>query len=397
MMKDKSILAVDIGNSWYKAIVSDNGDISEYEIPNEIALFSEELYEMPYDDEDIELEENLIVEIKSPAVIDKREIFYIGKAAAKQRNVSFTSFNNQKVDEVRTYILLFAIAAYHALLTDPYETEIDYNVDQLAVSLPTTQYKEKKDIFKDRLMGTHTIIFYKVPGVKEPKEVVVKININDVIIGAEGACAYLSLTRDQDTLLIKNESLVEESVKGIVIGDLGGDSVDFVGIKNNKPVASVEGESFGINQFLDVIVQKVSKNELYQFNSRSELEEKLVAGQSEWFVEPFAGVKKDISKYIIPQLRSMASKYLEHFDRVRSNSSEIKGAVRYIAVGGAADIAQRYIQEAAIKWKERGRPIDLFFPEDMTKLNVLGLVILAKMNQLRKDQEKIDEYVYIES
>lgn len=59
----------------------------------------------------------------------------------------------------------------------------------------------------------------------------------------------------------------------------------------------------------------------------------MAAGPSEWYVEPFAGVKKDISKYIIPQLKSMAVKYLEHFDRVRSSSSEIKGATRYIAVG----------------------------------------------------------------
>lgn len=72
---------------------------------------------------------------------------------------------------------------------------------------------------------------------------------------------------------------------------------------------------------------------MYKFDSRSELEEKLAAGPSEWYVEPFAGVKKDISKYIIPQLKSMAVKYLEHFDRVRSSSSEIKGATRYIAVG----------------------------------------------------------------
>ncbi|PAV30732.1 hypothetical protein CIL05_05380 [Virgibacillus profundi] len=391
-MVRNNILAVDIGNSWYKALVSDGGEMFEYQMPNAIALFDEELYEKPYDDEDIELEENLIVEIKSSSFVDKREIFYIGKAAAKQRNVSFTSYNNQKTDEVRTYILLFAMAAYHTLLSNPFDTELEYKVDQLGVSLPTTQYKENKEQFKERLIGTHTVIFHKVPGIKEPKESVVKLTIEDVIVGAEGACAYLGLTRDQDTLAITNETLVEDSLKGIIIGDLGGDSVDFIGIKNNKPVASVEGEAFGINPFLDVIMQKVSKNELYQFNSRSELEEKLAKGQSEWYVEPFAGVKRDISKYIIPQLRSLAMKYLEHFDRVRSRSSEIKGAARYIAVGGAVDIAQRQIEEAAIKWKERGRPIDLYYPEDMANLNVLGLMILAKMNQFRN--ENIDEFAY---
>ena len=166
--------------------------------------------------------------------------------------------------------------------------------------------------------------------------------------------------------------------------------MDFVGIKNNKPVASIEGEPFGINQFLDHIIQKVSKYELYKFDSRSELEEKLVAGQSEWYVEPFAGVKKDISKYIIPQLKSLAIKYLEHFDRVRNSSNEIKGAVKYIAVGGAAKIAESHIREAAVKWAERGRPIELFFPANMEKLNVSGLMILAKLNQIKKNPALIE-------
>lgn len=394
-MESLNYLAVDLGNSWYKALTSDQRMVREYHIPNAISHFDEEFYEKPYDDEDVVFEENLIVEVKSQAIVDKREIYYIGKAAAKKRDVSLTAINNQKVDEDRTYILLFGLAAFHAVRLNPGESELTYTIDQLAVSLPTTQYKEKKDSFKQRLIGTHSVIFHKVPGIAEPKELVVKLHVKDVIVGAEGACAYLGLTRDQATLGIKNDSLINESHKGIIIGDLGGDSVDFVGIKNNKPVASVEGEQFGINQFLDNIIQKVSKNELYKFDSRSELEEKLSAGQSEWYVEPFAGVKRDISKYIIPQLRSMAIKYLEHFDRVRSSSNEIKGAARYIAVGGAAKLAKRQIQEAAVKWSERGRPIDLFFPEDMEKLNVLGLMILAKMNQIKKEQENTDDVLTI--
>jgi plasmid segregation protein ParM len=387
-MQSSNFFAVDIGNSWYKVLTSDCGEVSEYQMPNAIALFDDEFYEIPYDEEDVELEENLIVEVKSPTVMNKREIFYAGKSAARQRNVSLTSVNNQKVDEIRTYILLFSTAAYHAILKNPDQTDIVYEIDQLAVSLPTTQYKEKKEQLKQRLIGSHTIILHKVPGIPEPKEVSVKLTIKDVIVGAEGACAYLGLTRDQETLGIKDDELVKDSVKGVLIGDLGGDSVDFVGIKNNKPVASVEGEHFGINQFLDIIIQKVSKNELYKFDSRSELEEKLAAGQSEWYVEPFAGVRKDISKYVTPQLKSMAIKYLELFDKVRSSSNEIKGASRYIAVGGAAKLAQKQIQEAAVRWSEKGRPINLYFPENLEKLNVLGLMVLAKMNHLKKQQEE---------
>ncbi|WP_082235288.1 ParM/StbA family protein [Halobacillus massiliensis] len=393
-MKSNNIFSVDIGNSWYKILASDDGEMADYQIPNAIALFDEEFYEKPYDEEDMDLEESLIVEIKSPTVIDRREIYYVGKSAMMQKNVSLTSFNNQKTNEERTYILLYAAAAYHALRSNPSITDISYHIDQLAVSLPTTQYKEKKEIFKQRLMGDHTVIFHKMPGVSAPKEVVVKLHVEDVIIGAEGALAYVSLTRDMDSLLITDDALVKDSKKGIIIGDLGGDSVDFVGIKNNKPVASVEGETFGINQFLDNIIQKVNKNELYSFNSRAELEEKLAAGQSEWYVEPFAGVRKDISKYIVPQLRLMAIKYLEHFDRVRSSSNEIKGAARYIAVGGAAQIAEKQIKEAAVKWNERGRPIDLMFPEDMAKLNVRGLMILSKMNLFSKQQNYENENNY---
>ncbi|MEH7442181.1 ParM/StbA family protein [Bacillus sp. JJ1122] len=395
-MNKYNYFAVDIGNSWYKVLASDQGELSEYQLPNAIALYDDEFYEKPYDEEDIDLEENLIAEIKSPAIINKREVFYAGKAAAKQRNVSLTSSNNQKADEDRTYVLLFAAAAYHASLINPEDIEINYSIDQLAVSLPTTQYKEKKDLLKQRLIGSHTVILHKVPGIPEPKELTVKLQIKDVIVGAEGACAYLGLIRDIDTLAIKDDNLVKDSRKGIIIGDLGGDSVDFVGIKNNKPVASVEGDHFGINLFLDTIIKKVSKNELYTFDSRSELEEKLYAGQSEWYVEPFAGVRKDISKYVIPQLKIMAIKYLEHFDRARSSSSEIKGASRYIAVGGAAKLAKKQIQEAAVRWSEKGRPIDLTFPENLEKLNVFGLMILAKMNQLKKQHENTEELISVE-
>lgn len=395
-MNKHNFFAVDIGNSWYKVLASDQGELSEYQLPNAIALYDDEFYEKPYDEEDIDLEENLIAEVRSPAIINKREVFYAGKAAAKQRNVSLTSSNNQKADEDRTYVLLFAAAAYHASLINPDDIEINYSIDQLAVSLPTTQYKEKKDLLKQRLIGNHTVTLHKVPGIPEPKELTVKLEIKDVIVGAEGACAYLGLIRDIDTLSIKDDNLVKDSRKGIIIGDLGGDSVDFVGIKNNKPVASVEGDHFGINLFLDTIIKKVSKNELYTFDSRSELEEKLYAGQSEWYVEPFAGVRKDISKYVIPQLKIMAIKYLEHFDRARSSSSEIKGASRYIAVGGAAKLAQKQIQEAAVRWAEKGRPINLTFPENLEKLNVFGLMILAKMNQLKKQHENTEELISVE-
>jgi len=70
--------------------------------------------------------------------------------------------------------------------------------------------------------------------------------------------------------------------------------------------------------------------------------------------------RKDISKYIIPQLKSLAIKYLEYFDRVRSSSSEIKGATRYIAVGGAAKLAQKQIQEVAVTIvaKQKGIKLD---------------------------------------
>ncbi|MEW8970776.1 MAG: ParM/StbA family protein [Mesobacillus sp.] len=395
-MNNYNYFAVDIGNSWYKVLAFDQGELREYQMPNAIALYDDEFYEKPYDEEDIELEENLIVEIKSPAVTNKREVFYAGKAAAKQRNVSLTASNNQKADEDRTYILLFAAAAYHASVINSTDIEVNYCIDQLAVSLPTTQYKERKELLKQKLIGSHTITLHKVPGIPEPKELIVKLEIKDVIVGAEGACAYLGLIRDIDTLTIKDDNLVKDSKKGIIIGDLGGDSVDFVGIKNSKPVASVEGDHFGINLFLDTIIKKVSKNELYTFDSRSELEEKLFAGQSEWYVEPFAGVRKDISKYVIPQLRIMAIKYLEHFDRARSSSSEIKGASRYIAVGGAAKLAQKQIQEAAVRWADKGRPIELTFPENLEKLNVFGLMILAKMNQLKKQHENTEELISIE-
>ena len=195
-MKNLSFLAADLGNSWYKILAADDGIITEHQLPNAIALFEEEFYELPYDEEEVDLEENLIVEVKSKAIVDKRERYYIGKGALRQRNVSGTSFNNQKVQEDRTFILLFGIAAYHALLENPGNREIQYDIQQLAVSLPTTQYKENKEFFKNQLIGTHSVIFHKVPGISDLKEIYVQIHIHDVIVGAEGACAYIGMTRD---------------------------------------------------------------------------------------------------------------------------------------------------------------------------------------------------------
>ena len=92
-----------------KRLASDKGVQYEYQMPNALSLFDEEYFEKPYDDDDVVLEENLIVEIKSHAIVDKSEIYYIGKGAAKQRDVSLTAFNNQKVDEDRTYYCCLAL------------------------------------------------------------------------------------------------------------------------------------------------------------------------------------------------------------------------------------------------------------------------------------------------
>ncbi|GGH71441.1 hypothetical protein GCM10010978_07380 [Compostibacillus humi] len=188
-MENQRIVAVDIGNSWFKSLISDQGALYEYQFPNAVALFDEEFYEEPYDEEDVLLEENIIVELNSPSITEKRQVYYARKSALKMKNVSLTSIHNQKVTEDRTYTLLFAMMAYHAIQTNPGETELDFTVDQLAVSLPTTQYKTKKDLFKNKLLGTHRIVFHKVPGIDAPKEIAVKLHIEDVIIGAEGACA----------------------------------------------------------------------------------------------------------------------------------------------------------------------------------------------------------------
>ena len=67
-----------------------------------------------------------------------------------------------------------------------------------------------------------------------------------------------------------------------------------------------------------------------------------------------------------------------------------------LLLGELPKLAKRQIQEAAVRWDERGRPIHLYFPEDMEKLNVLGLMILAKMNQLKKEQVNTHDYVTVQ-
>ena len=98
----------------------------EYQIPNAISLFDEEFLRSRMMMMMLFWKKILIVEVKSHASIDKREIYYIGKGCTKQRDVSLTAFNNQKVDEDRTYIFLFGLAAFHAVRLNPEETEIHY-------------------------------------------------------------------------------------------------------------------------------------------------------------------------------------------------------------------------------------------------------------------------------
>ena len=66
-----------------------------------------------------------------------------------------------------------------------------------------------------------------------------------------------------------------------------------------------------------------------------------------------------------------------------------------LLLGELPKLAQRQIQEAAVRWAERGRPIQLTFPENMEKLNVLGLMILAKMNQLKMEQERAADLISV--
>ena len=52
-MSSQHYFAVDMGNSWYKALAYDKGVEQQYQMPNALALFDEEYFEKPYDDDDV--------------------------------------------------------------------------------------------------------------------------------------------------------------------------------------------------------------------------------------------------------------------------------------------------------------------------------------------------------
>ena len=80
----------------------------------------------------------------------------------------------------------------------------------------------------------------------------------------------------------------------------------------------------------------------------------------------------------------MAIKYLEHFDRVRSSSNEIKGAVQYIAVGGAAKIARIANQGSGGEMGRKRSPNRIIFSGKYGKIKCIRINDPCKVKSIKK-------------
>jgi plasmid segregation protein ParM len=366
-----NIAAIDMGNSRYNAII--NG--VEYDMPN--ALAACETHPGYYDPNQQAFFDNMVVEVHSKAVKNYRGQFYVGISATEKENVAGTERNNQKANSDRNIILLLSLLAFDAARRNPHKDSIDIDYDFVSTALPTKQVKRDRELLREKLTGFHTVTFYHIPG---RKDVTVNINIKNAMVGIEGAVVHVALTRDPETLKVKDETLANETV---IIGDLGGDSFDPAGIRDRKIVDGIEGEAFGINTYLDEIIRDVEKETGFRFPSRYLLEKRLEKGPAYWQV---VINQEDVSivQYVEPHLRAMAGKLINLFSEIRKHVA-LQEAKRYFLVGGAVKLAKKYIEDAN---NNLVKPMKLTIPDNAEKLTVLGLWILvqAAAKKAMKDQ-----------
>ncbi|EJW14326.1 ParM/StbA family protein [Paenibacillus alvei] len=369
----QNIAAIDMGNSLFQAIITGTG--SEYTMPNALALCK--LDEMEYYDEaQVDTYENLVVEIDSGALNNKRERYFVGISATERENVNGAEYDTKKANSDRNIYMTLTLLAFDALQANPGKSEISITYDFLNTALPTRQVKAYRDTLKKKFEGHHSVTFKFVPGIGD---ITVKLDIKTCMVSIEGSAAHVALVRDPITLKIKDETLADETV---IISDLGGGSFDPIGIRERKIVEGIEGEPFGINTYLDRIIKDVADNVGHYFPSRYSLEKLLAKGPSEWRVvvdqEEF-----NITKHIEPKLIEMSAQYLDLIDKVRKNI-KLQQARRIYPIGGPIKIAKKYIEEENNK---RPKPMRLTFAENLQKLNMIGLWILVQAAAKRQAQE----------
>lgn len=365
--------AIDMGNSLFQAIINDR----EYLMPNALALCTVDRVEY-YDASQKDFFSNLIVEISSKAINQQNNKYFVGFSATEKENISSVAKNNQKASSDRSIILLLTLLGYDAVYDNRGEKNINIQYDVVSTALPTRQVVRDREELRKKLTGEHTVTFKNVPG---GSDITVEIRIADVIVGIEGSTAYVALVRDSNTLKIKDVELMTET---ILIADMGGDSTDFVGIRKNKIVDGIEGEIFGINTYLDRMIQDVENRTGYRFSSRYNLEKRLALGYQNWRVI-VDQEEVDITDCIKPHLIEMSEKFLELLDQKRKNVA-LQEAKHYFCIGGPVKVAKEYIE---VENQKRNKPMKLSFPNHLERLNVLGLWILAQAQGIRNSQAEV--------
>ncbi|MEW9123978.1 MAG: ParM/StbA family protein [Thermotaleaceae bacterium] len=368
-----NIAAVDMGNSLFKAII--NG--REYVLPNAMAKCTLENVDY-YDSTQQDFMGNLIVEVSSNALNQSQQQYFVGFSATEKENISSVEKNNQKAAADRSIILLLTLLAYDSVQVNRENTNIRVEFDVVATALPTRQVRRDREELRKKLLGKHSVTFRYIPGAND---ITVDIIITEVIVGIEGAAAYVGLTHDSESLKVNDEELAKET---LLIADMGGDSTDFVGIRGRKIVDGLEGEIFGINTYLDRIIQDVETFTSYRFPSRYSLEKRLVNGSVNWRVIINQEVV-DITKYIEPHLIEMSEKFLDLLDQKRRHVA-IQEAKHYICIGGPIKIVKEYIE---LENQKRKKPMKLSFPESLESLNVIGLWILAQAKAMSILQKEV--------
>ncbi|MEK5394018.1 ParM/StbA family protein [Margalitia sp. FSL K6-0131] len=368
-----NIASIDLGNSVVQFKI--NG--RKGDMPNTLALCTEDKVTY-YDSSEKDIKESLIVKIDSKSIKNKGEKHYIGISATDKENNSETEKNNKKASQDRSIYMALTPLALDAVQNNTDKNKMDLEIEILTTALPTKQVLADREVLKEKLIGHHTVTLCDVPG---RGDVTVNIHIKDCLVAVESMTAFLALSRDQDTLQVKDESLFKET---ILIEDLGGGSLDPAGFENGKIIDGIKGKVFGINSYLDDIISEVEDETGYLFPSRYSLEQLLIQGKSNWSIL-VDQQDENISEIISKHFKKMANKYIDEISNDLKRYPKLQNTRRIYPIGGPIKVAKEYIEEENNK---RDKPLKFTFAEDINELNLIGLWILAQMAKKKIEGSK---------
>ncbi|PKR83069.1 Alp7A family actin-like protein [Heyndrickxia camelliae] len=345
----------DFGNSTNNFLV----DSYYFEIPTCVAEVSKEKAESHFTNTVDDVEDLLDRLLISTVIDDVERYFMVGKLAEDNPySNSHVGKMHDKINSPIPYAVFLAAMAYYYKVKNPDgENVAEIEVDNMKMMLPIWLLK-KEDKFSigqnkmaNRFIGEHSVKLL-TSGMETDLTISVK-NSKCYIESEVGRWALkYKMINDKEN----NTTIIEKRIESkkfddneTVLVDIGGGSTDAVLLAKglNTPVSKDSFQVIQIVPFLGNLEKLLKEKLIEHFPDVRSLEKFIVANyknQKYILKNPNTGNKFDLTEPIVEMLKEYAEllvyKVMEPF------SSDAKGVLKYIYIGGEAPILAPYIKEA---------------------------------------------------